>query len=404
MSVHRLSLGLGRLLSRGLAHRQPLQPLLFTHFSTANTMYQPQEETVLQPVGEGNQMSSAMKMYLKRKREHDMFISKERAEFELGRAHLANMMGLDEATMEQEDIDRSIEYLFPSGLAPEARPVMKPPEEIFPKQKAAEFDEDGRPFHPFFYTLKPNFYELVYKLRDHLEAITIYGDRLRKQGKGPDPEQVLNTGRLADTRWANQEEVSALTLETVTGEEYSQLVAVLDRLVAQPFSYRVRDDIFALRVREGTQAQEQLFIPPTYDEAGRAVVEFQGRRRTSHARVQLTKPGTGKVSIRHKDFPHITSDITYFYGLKERHAIMYPLQFSKMLGLVDLSAEVWDGGPSGQAGAIRYATAMCLRSFVDRQTIGDMKIAGLLTADVRIRERKWYGRVKARKGYTWKRR
>lgn len=62
-------------------------------------------------------MSSAMKMYLQRKREHDIFISRERAEFELGKEHLASMMGLDVTSMQQEDIDRSIEYLFPSGLA-----------------------------------------------------------------------------------------------------------------------------------------------------------------------------------------------------------------------------------------------------------------------------------------------
>ena len=66
---------------------------------------------------------------------------------------------------------------------------------------------------------------------------------------------------------------------------------------------------------------------------------------------------------------------------------------------------------------------MGLRSFVDKETIDDMKLLGkpsclfgsnfiindsthpgLLTADIRVRERKWYGRVKARKAYTWKRR
>ena len=78
-------------------------------------------------------MSSAMRMYLQRKKEHDMFISRERAEFEVGKQHLAGMMGLDAASMEQADIDRSVEYLFPSGLADIARPVMKPPEEIFPR-------------------------------------------------------------------------------------------------------------------------------------------------------------------------------------------------------------------------------------------------------------------------------
>ena len=183
-------------------------------------------------------MSSAMKMYLQRKREHDMFISKERAEFEVGKQHLAAMMGLDAASLEQEDIDRSIEYLFPSGLAPEARPSMRPPEEVFPRQKEAEFDVEGLPFHPFFYTLKPHFQESVYRMREHLEAVTIFGDRLRRQGKGPDPEQVLNAGKMAGSRWATREEMAKRCLEKVTEQEHADFVALLDRLVSMPFSYR----------------------------------------------------------------------------------------------------------------------------------------------------------------------
>lgn len=345
-----------------------------------------------------------MKMYLQRKREHDIFISRERAEFEIGKQHLASMMGLEAASLQQEDIDRSIEYLFPSGLAEEARPMMKPPEDIFPRQKDAEFDVEGRPFHPFFYTLKPNFYEAVYGLREHLEAVTIFGDRLRRQGKGPDPEQVLNASKLAGSRWMTQEEVAARCLEKVSEAEHKDLLAVLDRLTGLPFSYRVYEDIFSWRVKEGTSATEELFTPPSFDPSGRAWVETEGRRKTAKATVRVIKPGTGKVQIKHKNFPDITSDITYFFGLKDRHAILFPLQFTKMLGLVDVEVEVAGSGPSAQAGAIRFGLSMSLRSFVDRETIDDMKLSGLLTADIRVKERKWYGRVRARKAYTWKRR
>ena len=38
-------------------------------------------------------MNLAMKYYMEKKRAHDEFIQKERAEFELGKRHLANMMG-----------------------------------------------------------------------------------------------------------------------------------------------------------------------------------------------------------------------------------------------------------------------------------------------------------------------
>lgn len=54
---------------------------------------------------------------------------------------------------------------------------MKPPEEIFPKEKDVEFNLEGRPFHPFFYTLKPNFNRAIFTMRDHIEGVTIFGDR-----------------------------------------------------------------------------------------------------------------------------------------------------------------------------------------------------------------------------------
>jgi len=350
------------------------------------------------------QMSSAMRMYLKRKREHDIFISNERAEFDMGRQHLANMMGFDTDVMTQEDIDESIEYLFPSGLATEARPVMKPPEEIFPKQKDVEFDLEGRPFHPFFYTLKPNFNQAIFTIRDHIEGVTIFGDRLRRQGKAPDSQQVLNLAKLADTRWVTQKETQKMCLENISETEYKDFLLCLERLVNLPFSYRVRDDIFRWRVKEDDSAAQKDFITPNFDDKGRAWVEVEGRRKTSRATVRISKPGTGKVEISNEDRPELVYDISYFYALKDRHQLLFPLQISKMLGIVDLQITVGGGGPSGQAGAIRYATAMGLRSFVDKRTVDDMKLVGLLTQDIRVRERKKPGKVSARKSYTWKRR
>ncbi|XP_021566272.1 28S ribosomal protein S9, mitochondrial-like, partial [Carlito syrichta] len=64
------------------------------------------------------------------------FIKKQIEEFNIGKRHLANMMGEDPETFTQEDVDRAIAYLFPSGLFEKrARPIMKHPEQIFPKQR-----------------------------------------------------------------------------------------------------------------------------------------------------------------------------------------------------------------------------------------------------------------------------
>ena len=59
-------------------------------------------------------------------------------------------------------ISRAIQYLFPSGLSdPNARPVMRPPDEILPKFNRFSFDSEGRPIDSRFFTLSPNFYSLL---------------------------------------------------------------------------------------------------------------------------------------------------------------------------------------------------------------------------------------------------
>jgi len=59
------------------------------------------------------------------------------------------------------------------------------------------------------------------------------------------------------------------------------------------------------------------------------------------------------------------------------------------------------GGMSAQAGAIRYALAKCLRSFVNENTVEEMQVLGLLTQNIRVRERKKPGLEGARRAYTW---
>jgi small subunit ribosomal protein S9 len=50
------------------------------------------------------------------------------------------------------------------------------------------------------------------------------------------------------------------------------------------------------------------------------------------------------------------------------------LIFANMIGKLDIEANVKYGGPSGQAGAIRWGIAMGLRSFVDPKVIENMRL------------------------------
>lgn len=315
------------------------------------------------------------------------------------------MMGMDYETMTQEDVDKAIEYLFPSGLYnPDARPKMKPPEEIFPKQKDAEFDEEGRPFHPFFYTVVPNFGQTMYEVVDHIENLTFFADRMSKQNKPPDPGLVISEATLATTRWMTNEELTALFEEEINERQMNELVEALERLVENEFSYKAKEFIFKFRKPIAAVQAVDDAIEPQYDENGRAYVEYIGQRMSAVAKVKVTKPGTGTFKITHIDYPEHECDIRYFFSIKERHVVMYPLQFTKLLGLVDVDCLVDSGGSSGQAGAIRYALSMCIRSFIEEDTALEMKVAGLLAQDVRVHERKKPGQPGAREKFVWKKR
>lgn len=350
--------------------------------------------------------SRTMQHYMERRKAHEEFIAKERSEFELGKKHLANMMGMDVNEMSQEDVDKAIDYLFPSGLQAEgARPIMKPPEDVFPSQKSTEFDYSGRPFHPFFYTNKPQYTQLMYEMAEHIGNTASFSDRMRTLKVSPNPDEKLDDVAFSSTKWISKDELSKRLIEDITDQEYKDLINGYERLIELPFSYKSKDFIFKHRLPlsdESSSANE--ILNPEYDTEGQSFVEFTGQRKSSVATVKVMKPGSGRFIIKHVDYIDTESDITYFFDYLDRHQVMYPLQFTRLLGLVDVECIVDAGGNSSQAGAIRYALSMCLRSYVDNDTIEQMKVCGLLTQDVRVRERKKPGKEGARRRFHWRKR
>lgn len=70
----------------------------------------------------------------------------------------------------------------------------------------------------------------------------------------------------------------------------------------------------------------------------------------------------------------------------------------------DIELEVNNGGMSCLAKAARYSIAKALCCFVSTDSIEKLRLAGLLTADKRLKERKKPGQEGARRRYTWKKR
>ncbi|XP_032593467.1 28S ribosomal protein S9, mitochondrial [Drosophila grimshawi] len=341
-------------------------------------------------------VSKAMKAYLERANEHDEFMKTQHLEFQIGKRHLANMMGADAETFTQQDIDEAIAYLFPSGLFDKsARPAMRTPEEVFPARKAAEFDETGRPFHSMFYTGKPNFFQLLHDIVKETHKLYDLEERMLRRGNKPDENQKIET---AGFQLLPKEQLERMLVEHIADIEYLNFTNTMERLISSPYAYKSKAFIERF-LKPLIDQSKQLEVPkPKIDGDGRQyITTYECLRKTARADVTVRLPGTGKITIN-------GHDISYFTDEQNKEQLLFPLSFSSMLGKVDVEANVEGGGPSGQSGAIRWGIAMSLRSFVDQEMIESMRLAGLLTRDYRRRERKKFGQEGARRKYTWKKR
>ena len=111
-----------------------------------------------------------------------------------------------------------------------------------------------------------------------------------------------------------------------------------------------------------------------------------GRRKSSVARVRLV-PGNGKITINGRD-------IDNYFGLETLKLIVrQPLVLTKTLDKFDVIVRVEGGGFTGQAGAIRHGISRALLEADSEAFRADLKAAGFLTRDSRMKERKKYGLI-----------
>ena len=122
----------------------------------------------------------------------------------------------------------------------------------------------------------------------------------------------------------------------------------------------------------------------------RPYVYGTGRRKSSVARVHLIPGGSGVITINGRS-------IDDYFGLDTLKLIVrQPLVTTKTLGTVDIVCTVAGGGVSGQAGAIRHGISRALLE-VNPEYRAELKAAGFLTRDPRMKERKKYGLKAARR-------
>lgn len=121
-----------------------------------------------------------------------------------------------------------------------------------------------------------------------------------------------------------------------------------------------------------------------------------GKRKTSVARIRVYT-GTGRIIVNDRDIEEYFNLPTLITLAKQ------PLVLTNTDKKFDIVANIYGGGFTGQAGALRHAITKALVQ-ADEQLRDQLKKAGFLTRDARIKERKKYGLKKARKASQFSKR
>lgn len=126
------------------------------------------------------------------------------------------------------------------------------------------------------------------------------------------------------------------------------------------------------------------------------VVHKIGRRKTAVARVYVSE-GKGNITINKRDLKD------YFTTAPLQYKVKQPFALTDTEDTYDVKVNVYGGGITGQAEAVRLALsrAMCE---INEENRAVLKPEGLLTRDPRMVERKKFGQKKARKKFQFSKR
>lgn len=122
-----------------------------------------------------------------------------------------------------------------------------------------------------------------------------------------------------------------------------------------------------------------------------------GRRKTAVARVRIYPKTKKGFLINDKDYQD------YFPTFETRETAMAPLKLINLEDKFSVSVKVKGGGFHAQAEAVRHGLARALVKF-NPEFRKRLKKAGYLTRDPRMRERKKFGKKRARKSPQWSKR
>ena len=157
---------------------------------------------------------------------------------------------------------------------------------------------------------------------------------------------------------------------------------------------RTLADLKNLAVAQAVETSDAPKREAKRDALGRSYAT--GRRKNAIARVWI-KPGKGEINVNGKRVGQ------YFARPVLRMLITQPFLVTDRYNQFDVFCTCTGGGLSGQAGAVRHGISRALTHY-EPDLRGVLKLAGFLTRDSRVVERKKYGRAKARRSFQFSKR
>jgi small subunit ribosomal protein S9 len=121
-----------------------------------------------------------------------------------------------------------------------------------------------------------------------------------------------------------------------------------------------------------------------------------GKRKNAVARVWIY-PGTGEVTVNDRPVDRYLGRATL------ERLVQQPFEITETTGRYNVKVRAKGGGLSGQAGAIRHGISKALIE-ADPELRPVLRRLGFLTRDPRVKERKKYGRKRARRGFQFSKR
>ncbi len=119
-----------------------------------------------------------------------------------------------------------------------------------------------------------------------------------------------------------------------------------------------------------------------------------GHRKNATAKVWIFPGGSGHITVNGRPLPD------YVQRRVLEMIVLQPLEFTETVTQYDIKAKVLGGGVSGQAGALRHGISKAL-IVADPDLRPPLRRNGFLTRDPRVKERKKYGRKRARRGFQF---